>query len=84
MKLEHRGILITGAGGFIGSHLTEYMASLGARTRALVRYNSVGSWGLLDESHMKNDLEVFSGDIRDRESLRKAMKGMDDIFYYNE
>jgi len=81
MNWDNRAILVTGAGGFIGSHLTEYFATLGARTRALVRYNSADSWGLLDASSVKNDVEVFSGDIRDRESMRKAMKGVDVIFH---
>jgi dTDP-glucose 4,6-dehydratase len=74
-------VLVTGAGGFIGSHLTEYITTLGAHTRALVHYNSADSWGLLDESPMKDDLEVIAGDIRDRESLRKAVKGVDVIFH---
>jgi len=76
-----RTILITGAGGFIGSHLAEHLVKIGARTRALVRYNSAGSWGLLDASPLKNEIEVFSGDIRDRESMRKAVKGVDVIFH---
>jgi len=78
---KNKTVLVTGAGGFIGSHLTEYMTTLGAHTRALVHYNSAGSWGLLDESPMKDDLEVIAGDIRDRESLRKAVKGVDVIFH---
>ena len=80
-KLQHSKVLVTGAGGFIGSFLTEYITTLGARTRALVRYNSAGSWGMLDESPIKNDIEVFSADIRDRESMRKALKGVDVIFH---
>lgn len=81
MNWNNRIVLVTGAGGFIGSHLTEYMTTLGARTRALVHYNSAGSWGLLDESPMKDDLEVIAADIRDRDSLRKAVKGVDVIFH---
>ena len=81
MNWNNKTVLVTGAGGFIGSHLTEHMNTLGARTRALVHYNSAGSWGLIDESLMKNEFEVFNADIRDRESMRKAVKGVDVIFH---
>lgn len=81
MNWKNKIVLVTGAGGFIGSHLTEHITTLGARTRALVHYNSAGSWGLLDESPMKDDLEVIAADIRDRDSLRKAVKGVDIIFH---
>lgn len=72
---------MTGAGGFIGSHLTERFATLGARTRALVRYNSAGSWGWLDASPVKDDIEVILGDIRDRDSLQRAVEGVEVIFH---
>jgi dTDP-glucose 4,6-dehydratase len=73
--------LVTGAGGFIGSHLTEALIKKGARVRALVHYNALGKCGWLDESPLKGDVEVFLGDITDRDNLRKAMKGVDIVFH---
>ena len=74
-------VLVTGAGGFIGSHLTEHLVGLGANTRAFVRYNSHGSWGWLETSHLKDQIEVIGGDLRDPDSLSKAMEGMEIIFH---
>lgn len=74
-------VLVTGAGGFIGSHLTERVVALGARTRALVRYNSANSWGWLDSSSIKDDIQVILGDIRDQDSLQRAMQGVDIVFH---
>jgi dTDP-glucose 4,6-dehydratase len=78
---SNKTVLVTGAAGFIGSHLTERLVTLGARPRALVHYNSSGSWGWLDESPFKHDIEVFQGDIRDSDSLRKAFAGVDIVFH---
>lgn len=78
---NHQTVLVTGAGGFIGSHLTERLVSLGARSRALVRYNSANSSGWLDSSSAKADIEVVMGDIRDLDSLRKAFRGVDMVFH---
>src|SRR5581483_3771531 len=74
-------VLVTGAGGFIGSHLTERLAQSGARTRAFLRYNSSSSRGWLAESALKDDIEFFFGDIRDGESMRAAMRGVDVVFH---
>jgi len=74
-------VLVTGAGGFIGSHLAEQLARLGAKTRALVRYTSTGSWGWLDESELKPDIEVVAGDLRDRDSVRRALDGVEQVFH---
>jgi len=78
---SNKTVLVTGAAGFIGSHLTERLVSLGARPRALVHYNSSGSWGWLDESAVKDDIEVFQGDVRDHDSLRNAFAGVDIVFH---
>jgi dTDP-glucose 4,6-dehydratase len=74
-------VLVTGAGGFIGSHLAERMVELGARVRALVHYYALGSWGWLDQSPLKEEMEVVAGEIRDRDSVREAMENMDIVFH---
>lgn len=77
----NKTVLVTGAAGFIGSHLTEQLVSAGARTRALVHYNSSGTWGWLEESPLKHDIEVFQGDVRDADSMQKAFAGVDIVFH---
>ena len=74
-------VLVTGAGGFIGSHLTERLVELGANTRAFVHYNSMGTWGWLDYSPMKSQIEIVAGDIADRDSVWKAMQSVDIVFH---
>ena len=81
MDWNHQTVLVTGAGGFIGSHLTERLVELGACTRAFVHYNSMGTWGWLDHSPLKPEIEVIAGDITDRDSVRKAAQGIDIIFH---
>ena len=76
-----RSVLVTGAGGFIGSHLAERLVTLGARTKALVRYNSSNSWGWLDSSAAKDSIEVILGDVRDRDTVENAMRGVDTVFH---
>jgi dTDP-glucose 4,6-dehydratase len=74
-------VLITGAGGFIGSHLTELCVRRGLKVKALVHYNSNNHWGWLENSLIKNKIEVISGDIRDYDSVFAAMKGCDEVFH---
>ena len=81
MNWNGKRVLVTGAGGFIGSHLAERLAELGAHTRAMVRYTSDGNWGWLDSSPRKDDMEVMLGDIRDRDSVRQAMRDVDQVFH---
>lgn len=81
MNWHGKRVLVTGAGGFIGSHLAERLTELGARTRALVRYTSSGNWGWLDRSPLKDDMEVVLGDIRDRDSVQRAVKDIDCVFH---
>jgi NAD dependent epimerase/dehydratase len=76
-----RQVLITGAGGFIGSHLAERVAQLGARTRCFLRYTSQGSLGWLDGSPLRSELEIVQGDVRDYESVVRAAEDVDIIFH---
>ena len=74
-------ILVTGAGGFIGSHLTELLMQEGFDIKALVRYNSINSWGWLEGSKYLNDIEVLTGDIRDYDSVYNSLKGCCAVFH---
>ncbi|MBW1681863.1 MAG: SDR family NAD(P)-dependent oxidoreductase [Deltaproteobacteria bacterium] len=78
-----KNVLVTGADGFIGSHLVESLVGYGARVRAFVYYNSFDSWGWLDDlgDEIKNELEVFPGDVRDEGRVREAVKGVDVVFH---
>lgn len=81
MNWKGRKVLVTGAGGFIGSHLAERLVESGASVRAMVHYNALGNWGWLDESTLRNDMEIVAGDIRDRDSVRQAMAGTEMVFH---
>lgn len=76
-------VMVTGADGFIGSHLTEELVKKGERVKAFCFYNSFGSWGWLDslEPAVKNEIEVFMGDIRDPNGVRTAMEGQDIVYH---
>jgi NAD dependent epimerase/dehydratase len=76
-------VLITGADGFIGSHLTETLVKAGYEARAFVQYNSFNSWGWLDDCHVdvKGQFEVFAGDIRDPHGVGIAMRGCDAVLH---
>jgi len=83
MNLSNKKILVTGADGFIGSHLTEELLRRGCNTRAFVYYNSFNSWGWLDhlDRELLKSLDVFSGDIRDPHGVKQAMKGCDVVLH---
>jgi dTDP-glucose 4,6-dehydratase len=72
---------VTGAGGFIGSHLTERLVEIGAKVLAFVHYRSDGSRGWLDDSHCRNEIEFVAGDVRDPDSVRRATRDRDIIFH---
>lgn len=76
-------VLVTGADGFIGSHLVESLIEKGYGVKAFTYYNSFGNWGWLDtlNSSIKNQIEIFSGDIRDPNGVREAVKGTEQIFH---
>lgn len=76
-----KNILVTGAGGFIGSHLTELLVEKGYNVKAFVHYNSWNKWGWLDSSYVKNKVEIITGDIRDFDSVFAAMQGCDTVFH---
>lgn len=75
-----RKVLVTGACGFIGSHLVEALAGCTYRVRALVQYNPTNSWGWMDHSSVKNDVEVVMGDVRDPFQMQKVTQGMETVF----
>ena len=83
MKILRKKILVTGACGFIGSHLTEELVRNGCNVRAFTQYNSNNSWGWLDyaDENIKKSLDIFSGDIRDPYGVKTAMKGCDVVLH---
>src|SRR6267378_907363 len=83
MNLQGRKVLVTGADGFIGSHLVEALVDRGCDVRAFVFYNSFNSWGWLDtlpQERLKA-LDVFAGDVRDPNGVREAMTGCQAVFH---
>jgi dTDP-glucose 4,6-dehydratase len=81
MLTSARRILVTGAGGFIGSHLVEHLLSLGCAVRAMVRYTSGGGRGWLDDPQLAAGVEIVTADVRDYDSTMKAMTGCDAVFH---
>ncbi|MBR4610278.1 MAG: SDR family NAD(P)-dependent oxidoreductase, partial [Erysipelotrichaceae bacterium] len=76
-------ILVTGAEGFIGSHLTELLVKEGYDVRAMVQYNSFNNWGWIDsfDKEIKDRLDIFLGDVRDPNGIRTAMEDVDAVFH---
>ncbi len=81
MHWKGRKVLVTGAGGFIGSHLAECLAGLGADVRALIQYTSRGTHGWLDQSPYHDHIAFVLGDVRDAGSVRGAMEGIEVVFH---
>lgn len=83
MKLRNKKVVVTGADGFIGSHLVEHLLEEGCQVKAFVYYNSFNSWGWLDSfpKELLNQIEVFSGDIRDPNGVRTALQGAEVVFH---
>ncbi|HJT44553.1 MAG TPA: NAD-dependent 4,6-dehydratase LegB [Rhizomicrobium sp.] len=81
MKLVGSKVLVTGADGFIGSHLAEALVQAGAHVRGLVYYNSFNSKGWLDTSPLAKDIELIAGDVRDGAQMQQLVQGMDIVFH---
>jgi NAD dependent epimerase/dehydratase len=83
INLKSKSVLITGAGGFIGSHLTEHLIELGVDLKAFVRYNSRNDWGMLEylSKEQLNNIEVTSGDLKDYDAIRQVTEDVDVIFH---
>jgi len=83
LEIVNKKVLITGADGFIGSHLTEKLVEMGAEVTALVQYNSFNNWGWLDSfnEEVKKSVNVVSGDIREYDGIKKIIKGQDIVFH---
>lgn len=83
MVLKNKKILVTGAGGFIGSHLIEELLKEGGKIRAFIHYNSFNSYGWIDslEKRARKSIDIFSGDISDPHGVKKAMRGYEIVFH---
>lgn len=79
--LSKRLVVVTGADGFIGSHLAEMLVRMGCRVRALCQYNSFSNWGWLDRSLLSGDMEIVMGDVRDPTQMRSLVHGADTVFH---
>ncbi len=76
-----RKVLVTGAGGFIGSHLAERLVREGAAVRAMVHYNALGARGWLDDSELADEMDILAGDIADADCVRDAVSGCEVVFH---
>src|SRR5262245_33005774 len=81
MSLAQQRVLVTGADGFIGSHLVERLAARGAKVRALSLYNSFNDWGWLETVDPALKVEVVTGDVRDKAQMSSIVKDIDVVFH---
>jgi len=83
LRIKGKKVLVTGASGFVGSHLVEALVKKGAKVRALVHYNSRNDWGMLDDvgKQIRDEVEVIAGDLKDSDCVRKAVRGQEVIFH---
>jgi len=79
--INKKTVLVTGADGFIGSHLTEMLVNKGYKVKALIQYNSFNNWGWIEDVNCKDDLEILTGDIRDPHYCKNITKNVDIIFH---
>ncbi|MGZ7108972.1 MAG: GDP-mannose 4,6-dehydratase, partial [Methanobacterium sp.] len=81
--MKNKSVLITGAGGFIGSHLTEKLVEDGNKVKAFVRYNSRNDWGMLEQlsDEVLNRMEILNGDLRDPYAVNNAIKDTEVVFH---
>lgn len=79
--IQEKTFLITGADGFIGSHLTEYLLEKGYKVRALAQYNSFNNWGWLEDIPENKNLKIITGDVRDPHFCKEITRGVDVIFH---
>jgi NAD dependent epimerase/dehydratase len=81
MSVMGQRVLVTGAGGFIGSHLAERLVREGADVRAMVHYNALGTHGWLDDSELQDQMEIVAGDVTDQDCVRSAMRNAEVVFH---
>lgn len=81
MKLNNKKILVTGASGFIGSHLTEKLVENGCNVKAFVKYNFQNDWGWLETTEITDEIDIYTGDIRDYDVVNNAVKDVEVIFH---
>jgi nucleoside-diphosphate-sugar epimerase len=83
MAWKGKKVLVTGAEGFIGSHLTERLVELGANVTALVQYNSFNNWGWIDtfDKNVKDGINVITGDIREYDNVKRMVKGQQVVMH---
>ena len=78
---KNKNVLVTGAGGFIGSHLCETLVELGATVTALIHYNALSNQGWLSSSNHKKNISIIMGDVTDYNSFKSGIKGIDIVFH---